>query len=235
MEQSSRGLITLDPRTKLLLLLVIGTACTIGHQGLILVVKPYLVAVPFILLALNGRIYEVLKIACIYLFAAYWESLLFFIPPTGFIRDIIRLIMAVIYSFMPSVVMGWYAVSTTRVSEFTAAMQSLHISQKIIIPFVVMFRFFPTIAEEYRAIQDAMRIRRISIKRGLVAMLEYRMVPLMISVVKIGDDLSAAAATRALGGTGRRTNMCRLHFHILDAVLCCGALAVLIVFIISMR
>ena len=30
-------------------------------------------------------------------------------------------------------------------------------------------------------------------------MLEYRLVPLMVSVVKIGDELSAAALTRGLG------------------------------------
>lgn len=235
MEQSSRDLISLDPRTKLLLLLVISTACTVGYRGPVFLIKPYFIAVPFILLALNGKIYAVLKITCIYLLAAYWESWLIFIPPTGFARDIIRLVMAVISSFMPSLVMGCYTISTTKVSEFTAAMQSLHVSQKIIIPFVVLFRFFPTIAEEYRTIQDAMRIRRITIKRGLVTMLEYRMVPLMISLVKIGDDLSAAAATRALGGTGKRTNMCRLQFSMLDAVLCCVAMAVLAVFIISMR
>ena len=30
-------------------------------------------------------------------------------------------------------------------------------------------------------------------------MVEYRLVPLMVSVVKIGDELSAAALTRGLG------------------------------------
>lgn len=36
-------------------------------------------------------------------------------------------------------------------------------------------------------------------------MLEYRLVPLMVSVVKIGDELSAAALTRGLGAPVKRT------------------------------
>lgn len=57
-----------------------------------------------------------------------------------------------------------------------------------------MFRFFPTVGEEYGSIADAMRMRGIRFGGGKPAkMLEYRMVPLMISCVKIGDELSAAA------------------------------------------
>ena len=36
-------------------------------------------------------------------------------------------------------------------------------------------------------------------------MLEYRLVPLMISIVKIVDELSADALTRGLGAPGKRT------------------------------
>jgi len=48
--------------------------------------------------------------------------------------------------------------------------------------------------------------------------LEYRMVPLLISCVKIGEELSAAALTRGLGAPGRRTNICRIGFGKFDIV-----------------
>ena len=56
-------------------------------------------------------------------------------------------------------------------------------------------------------------------------MVEYRLVPLIVSVVKIGDELSAAALTRGLGAPGRRTNLCRIGFHVQDlmAALFCVA------------
>lgn len=57
--------------------------------------------------------------------------------------------------------MGYYVISSTTVSEFTAAMKRMHVTDKIIIPFSVMFRFFPTVAEEAKAINNAMRMRGI--------------------------------------------------------------------------
>ena len=38
----------------------------------------------------------------------------------------------------------------------------------------------------------------------------------MISVVKIGDELSAAALTRGLGAPVQRTDICKIGFHVQD-------------------
>ena len=46
--------------------------------------------------------------------------------------------------------------------------------------------------------------------------LEYRLVPLMMSVAKIGEELSAAALSRGLGGLKKRTCMVELRFGIWD-------------------
>ncbi len=50
-------------------------------------------------------------------------------------------------------------------------------------------------------------------------MIEYRLVPLMVSVVKIGDELSAAALTRGLGAPVKRTNICKIGFRVQDIVI----------------
>ena len=49
-------------------------------------------------------------------------------------------------------------------------------------------------------------------------MIEYRIVPLMVCSAKIGEELNAAAITRGLGGEVRRTNVCKIGFHVQDAV-----------------
>ena len=38
-------------------------------------------------------------------------------------------------------------------------------------------------------------------------MIEYRLIPLLFSCVNIGDELSAAAVTRGLGGKVKRTSV----------------------------
>ena len=51
------------------------------------------------------------------------------------------------------------------------------------------------------------------------ALLEYRVIPLMISVVKIGDELSAAALTRGLGGLKHRTSIAAIGFTAYDLII----------------
>ena len=51
-----------------------------------------------------------------------------------------------------------------------------------------------------------------------MALLEYRFIPLMISVVKIGDELSAAALTRGLDNPAKRSSITRVGFTCYDAI-----------------
>jgi energy-coupling factor transport system permease protein len=99
----------------------------------------------------------------------------------------------------------------------------------------VMFRLFPTIGSEWKSIRRAMRMRGIHLggaKAGQV--LEYQMVPMMTSSVRIGEELSAAALTRGLGGPGKRTNICRIGLRLQDYVLLAGCLFVVLVWILEM-
>ncbi len=83
----------------------------------------------------------------------------------------------------------------------------------------MIFRFFPTIGEENAAISDAMRMRGIRFGgRHPGKMIEYRLIPLMISVVKIGDE-DAAALTRGLGAPVRWTDICKIGFHVQDIIM----------------
>jgi energy-coupling factor transporter transmembrane protein EcfT len=226
----------LDPRTKLFLLLVISTVMISGTiSGNALYSRLVFAAVPFILL-LTGRKFAAaslyaLLFAAACLMEAYWVY-----STTGILSILIVMLSGLISRFIPGVVMGYYVLLTTRVSEFVAAMERLRVPQKIIIPLSVMFRFFPTIAEESRSINDAMRMRGVglrSVGSNLTAPLEYRLVPLLMSVVRIGDELSASALTRGLGGSVKRTNICRIGFGVWDVVLSLAVLAALVYYILA--
>lgn len=69
----------------------------------------------------------------------------------------------ILSQFIPGLMMGYYTVTTTTVSEFVAAMERMHMPKQIVIPLSVMFRFFPTVGEEASSISDAMRMRGISL------------------------------------------------------------------------
>lgn len=135
----------------------------------------------------------------------------------GALQMIIAVFVVMLRRFIPCILIGNIIINTTTVSEFVAAMEKLHLSKKIIIPFSVMFRFFPTVKEEWNSIGDAMRMRGISISFkniiiSPVSMIEYMLVPLLSSAVKIGDELSAASLARGLDSNVKRTNICKIGF-----------------------
>ena len=137
--------------------------------------------------------------------------------------------------FAVTVVMGGYLIGTTSVSEFISAMERLHIPQAITIPMSVMFRMFPTIGAEWKSIRRAMGMRGIrlgGVRAGEVV--EYQLVPMITSTVRIGEDLSAAALTRGLGSPIKRTNICRIGFRVQDLILLIICLAVVVMWILEL-
>jgi len=214
---STNSLIKLDPRTKLYLMLMINIIIISGdNEGLITYIKLFVVCIPFVLLLTSRKIAAALLFVVLYSIGQFVGCAFIFMSTTSIAGIIIRMLSQLICRFAPCVIMGFYLISTTRVSEFIASMEKMHLSQNFIIPFLVMFRFFPTISEEYHDIQNAMRMRGIGLNKGPVSMMEYRFVPLVISLVKIGDELSAAALTRGLGSSIKRSNLCKIGFGFWD-------------------
>lgn len=225
----------LDPRTKLLILIVLNIVMMGGGiEGAAVIVRPALALIPFLLLFSGGRVKAAVICLVLFAFASFGESYL--VPRTEGLANLLTVIASGLISrFLPGLVMGYYVVTTTTVSEFTASMERMRVTPKIVIPLSVMFRFFPTVMEEASAISDSMRMRGLggmAILKKPVLALEYRLVPLMVCVVKIGEELSAAALTRGLSSSMKRTNICRIGFGWLDAVLAFVAIAAAAVMIV---
>lgn len=219
----NRGLI-LDPRTKLLLLLTMSTFVLGGLTGdKLSFLLPCFCALPFVLL-LTAKKFKTATMYIVVYGSAYLLNLFAAPHLSGVPAYLLLGCAGILTRFMPSIMLAAYVVSSMTVSEFTAAMQRMHVSEKIIIPMSVMFRFFPTVSDEFSSINAAMKMRGIGFggKKWSKA-LEYRFIPLMTCSVQIGNELSAAALTRGLGGDVKRTNVCKIGFHVQDiiAILLC--------------
>lgn len=209
----------LDPRTKLLLLTFV-SVIVLGNAGgnyanEFRFVLNYL---PLFLLLASRRWKEFLYGLILY---TVGYAMQFFLMPhvQGLPGYLVLAVSGILLRFLPGIMTGAYVVSTTTVSEFIAAMEKMHVSQKITIPLAVMFRFFPTVVEEAGSINKAMSMR--DIKFGgtkALQMLEYRLIPMMTCSVKIGQELSAASLTRGLGSPQKRTNICKIGFGWCDVL-----------------
>ena len=215
----------LDPRTKIAMLLCANVAfLTSGYTPTGFAIKFATAAVLTTLLSLARMRRAAVAFAVAYLAAFALEVankafLLEALGSTSLAAVVLRFLTSMVLSFFPGTMFAYYLLASTKVSEFVAAFTRLRLPEKVVIPFAVIFRFFPTVAEEYRSIRDAMQLRGVNWKNGPVSMVEYRLVPLIASMVKIGDELSAASVTRGLGGPAKRTNRCVVGFGSADAAM----------------
>ena len=155
----NKAIIPSDPRTKLFLTITVSTIMiTGGTGGFMNVVRPCLMACPLIFLLLSKKWKAAARFAVTY--AVLFILELSVLPLlAGAWHFILGAAVGIYTHMLPGFVMGYYLVSTTTVSEFVSAMERMHVPQKIVIPMTVVFRFFPTLKEEYAAIRDAMKMR----------------------------------------------------------------------------
>lgn len=213
---------SLDPRTKGVILLLV-TIFILGGAGgtstIDLVLRYILIAIPTVFLILHKKYKFVIVSSLIYLISL--AMLLYMLPNVeGALNFIILIIAGTIARFLPGILAGYYLMYTTTVGEFVGGLQSLKLSEKIIIPLSVIFRFFPTLMEEAISISNAMKMRGVFWGGGKFSkFIEYRFIPLITCSVIIGEELSAAALTRGLGSPIKRTNICQIGFGILDYII----------------
>ncbi|WP_296612387.1 energy-coupling factor transporter transmembrane component T [Ruminococcus sp.] len=225
----------LDPRAKLYMIFVVSAVVMMSATTPFLwTVRIVLTMIPILLLIMEKHYAAAFRFLIFYGTALLLTFRFLSENSKGFLSAFLVGYCSVIVQFMPAMITAWYVVRTTKIGEFVSAMQKMHIPDGITISLAVLMRFFPTIKEEYTAIRDAMKMRGIMLGGGNAAgMIEYRLIPLLFSCVNIGDELSAAAVTRGLGGKVKRTSVQVLKMRAADYLLMLLFTAALAVFVVS--
>lgn len=211
----------LDPRTKLFMVFVVSSVVLMtATTPLLWTVRIVMTMIPIVLLVLEKRYASAIRFTLLYSIALVLTFCFLSEESTGIFKSLLTGYCGIVVQFMPALITAWYVVRTTKIDEFMSSMQKMHIPDGITISLAVVMRFFPTLKEEYLSIRDAMKMRGVMLGGGnAVKMIEFRMIPLLFSCVNIGDELSAAAVTRGLGGKARRTSVVELRLGWGDYVL----------------
>ncbi|HWQ72783.1 MAG TPA: energy-coupling factor transporter transmembrane component T [Desulfitobacteriaceae bacterium] len=215
---SQKGLIHIDPRTKLLILLI-------GNISVFLMPSLKYEVMIALAIMIFGILCGVARFS-LKMTVAYFILIIIQVAGTDYLPDVLKFIIVTfaiyIRKLFPCVMLGGILITTTRVSEFMAAMNRLCIPKSVVIPLAVMLRYFPMISEEWGYIKDAMRMRDVSFSLwGLIKnpgqTMECVYVPLMMSASKIADELSAASVTRGIENPKPRTCLQQIRFRWVDA------------------
>lgn len=195
-----------DLRTKLMLILVVNLFLLLSHA---LVFELVLVFGCLLLITIDGQPRSAFHFLIAFFVMLGIDQL---VTPhmNGFAFTLISFITVALRKFLPCFILGKWILTKTEVSEFVAVMWKLRLPQTAIIPLSVVFRYFPTLKEEWASIRAAMKMRGIHIS------LEHIMVPLLMSAVNVSEELSAAALCRGLDNPGTHTSLVQVKFSYYD-------------------
>ncbi len=210
------GQFKLDPRTKIIILVII--SFMVFNEAPIYV-SGILVLIPFICLFFSN--YKKAAVIYVVLYVAAKYIQIFLLPnSTGIISIILVTFSYTSSRMLPVLIMGYYTIASTKVSEFISAMEKSNVPKDIIIPLSVVFRYIPSIIEEIKSITNAMKMRGFGLTvksfKNPLKLIEFYMVPILISAVKTSDELSAASLTRGLSNPKKRTHLVDTEFSKLD-------------------
>ena len=210
------GQFKLDPRTKIIILVII--SFMVFNEAPIYV-SGILVLIPFICLFFSN--YKKAAVIYVVLYVAAKYIQIFLLPnSTGIISIILVTFSYTSSRMLPILIMGYYTIASTKVSEFISAMEKSNVPKDIIIPLSVVFRYIPSIIEEIKSITNAMKMRGFGLTvksfKNPLKLIEFYMVPILISAVKTSDELSAASLTRGLSNPKKRTHLVDTEFSKMD-------------------
>lgn len=207
-----------DLRTKFMLILVVNLFLLLSHS---LIFELVLVFGCLLIITIDGQAKSAFHFLIVFLIMLGIDQLL---TPyiNGFFFTLVSFITVALRKFLPCFILGKWILTKTEVSEFVAVMWKLRLPQTAIIPLSVVFRYFPTIKEEWASIRAAMKMR------GIHVSLEHIMVPLLMSAVNVSEELSAAALCRGLDSPEPHTSLVQVRFRFSDVLVWCitGALAI---------
>ena len=224
----------LDPRTKLFMVFVVSLIVMMSATTPFLwAIRLSITLIPIILMILEKKYSSALKFLLAYASALVLTFYFLSEQSEGLIASLLIGYCGIVVQFMPAIITAWYVVRTTKIGEFMSCMQKMHVPDGIAVSLAVVMRFFPTIKEEYSSINDAMRMRGVMLGGGnVLRMFEFRMIPLLFSCVNIGEELSAAAITRGLGGEVKRSSVIELKLGIADYLIMTFLAAATVIFVV---
>ena len=223
MERSYRRI---DPRTALLATCLLGIAAVLSNRP----EAAHAACAIGALCALASGAWR----PCIALSAAYGliAAVMALAEGAGNATLVIAVVM-LSYMAQKLVVLALLGISLSKLAsmqDLLAALQAMGAPQAVLIPCMVVLRFFPTIRRDASHLMESLRTRRVLAGRGYALrhpalVCELLVVPLLMRSVRVSDELAASALVRGLGGEIRPTMLHSLSFGARDAVVAALTLA----------
>ena len=210
-----------DLRTKLILLIGANILIFLGF-GLI---YQSLISIFFLAIIISdGYKKSAIKYILFFVISVVLEKNLAYLN-INFLMNLILFLLAIGRKFLPCIIVGKWILNSTSVSSAVATLQKLKLS---------IFRCLPTIKDEWSHINMAMKTRGINFNlinliRKPTLIMEYFFVPLFVSVIEIGDELSQSAIIRGLDAPVNKTSRYLIKFSRSDIYILLSMIVIILI------
>ncbi len=199
----------LDPRTKLLLIILINALYYMGGDYIYVSIASLFA---IFLIFCSGHIKIGINACILYIFVELLSAVMPLLP-VKFVSTIGSAFTSILV-FYPTILYGILFIGTINISESIAAFLRWKIPQSILIPLIVVVRFIPTLHSEMQNIRASMTLRGRS--TNIFTKIINIYVPLLFSSVRTSESLTIAAMTKGMGLNKHSTVMRDSRLQIFD-------------------
>ena len=146
--------------------------------------------------------------------------------------SVIGILAFIVQRIIPFMLLGTVIKKQKNISEITMALERMRLPRGIILSIAVMFRYFPSIKDDFFIIIDSMKLKGLyTSKRSamlhLIKTMEFIIVPMLFKSLRTAEELSCAALIKGIENTGKKTSYFDVRLRSVDLIFSFSALAIL--------
>ncbi|WP_084522288.1 energy-coupling factor transporter transmembrane component T family protein [Atopobium fossor] len=209
----------LDPRTVLFSVCLLGITAIISNQP----EAAHVACTIGVFCALAAGAWRpCIVLSAVYVIIAVGMALVEKIGSTSLVVAVVML-SYIAQKFVVLALLGVSLSMAASMQSLLTALQVMGAPQSILIPCMVILRFFPTIRKDASQLIESLKTRRVLEGRGYmlshpILVCEFLIVPLLMRSMRVSDELAASALARGLGSNKQPTVLHPLSFGTKDAV-----------------
>ena len=115
----------------------------------------------------------------------------------------------------------WLTFRSEKLPGILSLMRKVKLPEKLIMILAVFFRYFPVLKNDLRIMQEVFRTRGLFVTIGsrirhFISYAQLLVVPLIIRTIRVAESLTAAAMTRGIESTIKRSSYIQIRMTIRD-------------------
>lgn len=216
-----------DARIRILQI-VIASALSFWFKNQRTTICFFLVIALLVLFWYGAKIFLERLIAYAVLNALIWGLLILEIP---IISVVFPSFLMMIVRVFPIYLLLKLLMDKTPMDELLYSLDAIHIPKSLSIPLMVVYRYVPTILQEFRYVNESLKMRGLHLSFSslghLIQTIENYMVPLLFRSEKLSEELSAASLCKGLSACRNRSCCTDVKLTIADFLYLLGMIFVI--------